>query len=71
MSTTGDYCASGPGTMVAETRLSALLTSAADIVKAVKCSKLTRHNLKNTFFDCAIHMGAKTHDIFSNLDKTT
>ena len=72
MSTTGAHqCASGQGTMVAETRSSALLTTAADIIEAVKRSKLTRYKLKNTFFDRAIHMGAKTHDIFSNLDKTT
>ena len=51
MSTTG---ASGQGTMVAKTRSSALLTTAADITKAVKCFKSTPYKLKNTFFDHSI-----------------
>ena len=58
-------------TMVAKTRLRAWLTTTADMIKAVKCSKLTPYKLKNTFFDYAKHMGAKTQDIFFNLDKTT
>ena len=58
-------------TMVAKTKSSAWLTTAADMIEAVKCSELTPYKLKNTFFDRAIHMGAKTQDIFFNLDKTT
>ena len=65
MSTTGASRASGQGTMVAKTR------SATDIIEAVKRSELTPYKLINTFFDCSIHMGAKTQDIFFNLDKTT
>ena len=69
MSTTGAYRASGQGTMVAKTvRSSAWLTTAADIIEAVKCSELTPYKLKNTFFNRSIHMGAKTQDIFFNLD---
>ena len=51
--------------------MSAWLTTAADIIEAVKCSELTPYKLKNTFFNRSIHMGAKTQDIFFNLDKTT
>ena len=55
--------------MVAKTR-SAWLMTAADMIEAVKRSELTPYKLKNTFFDCAIRMGAKTQNIFFNLDKT-
>ena len=71
MSMTGAYHASGQGIMVAKTRSSAWLTTAADIIEAVKRSELTPYKLKHTFFDRSIHMGAKTQDIFFNLDKTT
>ena len=53
MSTTGAYRASGQGTMVAKTRSSAWLTTAADIIEAVKRSELTPYKLKNTSFDRA------------------
>ena len=59
------------GTMVDKTRSSAWLLTTADMIEAVKCSELAPHKLKNTFFDCAIHMGGTTQDIFLNLDKTT
>ena len=71
MSTTGANRVSGQGTMVVKTRSSAWLTTAADIIQAVKHSELTPYKLINTFFDRSIHMGAKTQDIFFNLDKTT
>ena len=58
-------------TMVAKTRLSAWLMTVVDMIEAVKHSKLTPYKLKNTFFDCAKHLGAKTQGIFFNLDKTT
>ena len=63
MSTTGAYRTSGQGTMV--------LTTAADIIEAVKRFELTPYKLRNTFFNRSIHMGAKTQDIFFNLDKTS
>ena len=58
-------------TIVAKRRSSACLTTTADMIKAVKRSELTPYKLKNTFFDRAKHMGAKTQDIFFNLDKLT
>ena len=58
-------------TMVAKTRSSAWLTTTADMIEAVKRSESIPYKLKNTFFDRAKHMGAKTQDIFLNLDKTT
>ena len=57
--------------MVAKTRSTAWLTTTAEMIEAVKHSELTPYKLENTFFDCAIQMGAKTQDIFFNLDKTT
>ena len=58
-------------TMVAKTRSSAWLTTSADMIGAVKRSEITPYKLKNTFFDRAIHMRAKTQIFFFNLDKTT
>ena len=68
---TGRWVCQVLSTHVAKTRLCDLLTTATDIIRAVKHSELAPYELKNTFFDVAIHMGAKTHDIFSILDKTT
>ena len=51
-------------TMVAKTRSSAWLMTSADMIGAVKRSEITPYKLKNTFFDHAIHMRAKTQFFF-------